>query len=173
MSVGAARRAGWFVLLIAACTVFPPVVADAGPIGKIVARGAGRAVTRRAAPWMARAMARDLTNHRAASVRKLVAPRTVFRYTSRSAARTELKRGIAPFHHMTSRGGAGRPLGAVAAARRYALPALPQVRETIRLPGGQRVILNKVPGGAAGRRELVSRDRVWPPGISHIVRLKK
>lgn len=143
--------------------------AEAGPLGKIVGRSAARAAARRAAPRMARALAKDLVNHRNAPVGKLAAPRTVFRYTTRGLAAKDAAKGIAPFRHLTSRGGPGRPLSAANAAKRYGLPRRPDVRETIRLGRGQTVILNKAQAGRRGVGEAVSPRRIDRSAIKRVV----
>jgi hypothetical protein len=80
--------------------------------------------------------------------------------------------GVAPYLHMTSRGGPGRPLSSANALRRYGLPSKPEVRETIRLPRGQAVILNKVQAGRPGIGELVSPRQVEKGAIKRVVRVR-
>lgn len=155
-------------LLILAMSLLP-LTAEAG-LGRTVARGAWRSSTGKL--WgrsAAKVLRRDLVRDRAIKARPLARSRTVFRYTSKAQARTELRRGILPGRHMTSRGGAGRPLGAAAAQRRYGLPGRPQVRETIRVPKGQPVRTAKALGGRPGVGELTSSKRLSPSAITKVV----
>lgn len=155
-------------LLILATGLFP-LTAEAR-LGKAVARGAWRSsakLWRRSST--SSVMRRDLVRDRAIKARPLSHPRTVFRYTSKAQARTELRRGIVPGRHMTSHGGPGRPLSAASAQRRYGLLGRPQVRETIRLPKGQPVRTAKALRGRPGVGELTSTKRLSPTAITNVV----
>jgi hypothetical protein len=145
--------------------------AEAGGLGKAAARGLSRGLFRRSAISRSRTalFRRDLVRDRAIKARPLTRQRTVFRYTSKARARTELRRGVASGRHMTANGGPGRPLSRVAAQKRYGLPRRPQVRETIRLPKGYPVRTAKVVGGRPGVGELTSSRRLSPTAITNVV----
>jgi hypothetical protein len=147
--------------------------AEAGGLGRAAARGLSRGLVRRSTISRSRLplLRRDLARDHAIKARPLARPRTVFRYTSKARARTELRRGIAPGRHMTSYGGRGRPLGAVAAQRRYGLPRQPQVRETIHLPKGVPVRSAKAVGGGPGVGELTSSKRLPSGAITRVLPL--
>ena len=136
-------------------------------------RVTSRTVVRRAESRALPALARDLRNHNVGKVVKLPASRTVARYTTLSRARVELGRGVPPMRHLTSRGGAGRPLSGTSAARVLGLARKPAARLTVRVPKGQPVILNRIPGGAPGRGELVSPKRIPASAVKRIVAIKK
>lgn len=145
--------------------------AEAGGLGKAAARGLSRGLFRRSTISRSRPalLRRDLVRDRAIKARPLTRQRTVFRYTSKARARTEISRGIPPGRHMTSNGGSGHPLSRVAAQTRYGLPRRPQVRETIRLPKGYPVRTAKVVGGRPGVGELTSPKRLSPTAITNVV----
>lgn len=147
--------------------------AEAGGLGRAAARGLSRGLFRRSAVSRSGStlLRRDLVRDRAIKARPLSRQRTVFRYTSKTQARAERRRGILPGRHMTSNGGSGRPLGAVAAQKRYGLPQQPRVRETIRLPKGVPVRSAKAVGGGPGVGELTSSKRLPPGAITRVVRL--
>jgi hypothetical protein len=148
-----------------------PSAAAAGSLAKAAARGATKSVTRAWRGTAAKTLRRDLLRDRATRVRSLVRDRTVFRYTTKTQARQEIRKGIQSGSHLTARATAGRPLSLVRAQRRYGLPQRPEVRETIRVPKGQPVRLNRVVGGAAGIGELTSSRRVPPGAIEKVVPL--
>jgi len=148
-----------------------PEVASAGP-SSAVAKAASRALVRRSAPRVGALLARDLRNHRTARVVRLAAPRTVFRYTSLQRARGAIRRGIPAMRHLTSRGGAGRPLGSVSAARALGLSRRPAARLTVRVPKRQPVIFNRIVGGGAGRGEIVSPKRIPAAAVKRVVRVR-
>lgn len=155
----------------------------AGAAGRAVVRRvatratAGRALSRAAASGTeTRALstlARDLRNHRTGKVVKLPAGRTVSRYTTLAEGRAELRRGIPPMRHLTSRGGPGRPLNAANAKQVLGLQRKPGAVLKVHLPKGQPVILNRIPGGAPGRGELVSPRRIPPSAVKRLVPLGK
>jgi hypothetical protein len=136
-----------------------------------------RAATRTTAKGVERKagsiLARDMRNHKLGNVVRLPSPRTVTRYTTVSRGRSELRRGIPAMRHMTSRGGPGRPLNSSSATRALGLARKPTARLTVRVPKGQPVILNRIPGGAPGRGELVSPRRLPPSAVKRLVKLSK
>jgi hypothetical protein len=139
-------------------------------LGRAVLRGVAKSATRGVRARSASSLLRrDLARDAASPVRRLAEPRTVFRYTSRAQARHELRTVIAPGRHMTSRAQPGRPLGARTAKKRYGLPAKPEVRETVKLPPGQPIRLNRALGGEAGRGELTSPAPVPRAAIRKVV----
>ncbi len=161
-------RKGILAGLLILVTSLLPLTVEAG-LGRAAARGAWRSSARVFRRSPGQIMRRDLARDGAIKARPLARPRTVFRYTSKARARTELRRGIAPGRHMTSNGGPGRPLSRVAAQQRYGLLRRPQVRETIRLPQGQLVRSAKALGGRPGVGELTSTRRLSPTAISNVV----
>lgn len=166
MRMGKGLLAGLLIL-----TTGLPLPVEAGGLGRAAARGAWRSSTKKL--WgrsAARVMRRDLARDSAIKARPLARSRTVFRYTSKARASTELRRGILPGRHLTAKGGPGRPLGAAAAQRRYGLLGRPQVRETIRLPKGQPIRSAKALGGRPGVGELTSPKRLLPTAITNVVR---
>lgn len=155
--------------LLILATGLLPLTAEAG-LGRAVARGAWRSSTRKiGGKSAAQVLRRDLARDSAIKARPLAGSRTVFRYTSKAKASSELRRGILPGRHMTSRGGSGRPLSGAAAQRRYGLLRRPKVRETIRLPKGQPVRTAKAMGGRPGVGELTSTKRLSPTAITNVV----
>lgn len=168
-------RTEWVVkaVLVVGLIVAPMSTAtpEASSLARLFGRSAARAAAKKVMPRMTRALAKDLVNHRTAPVKTLTAPRTVFRYATRSVARKDVASGLAPYRHMTSRGGPGRPLSAANAAKRYGLPRRPDVRETIRLGRGQTVILNKAQGGRPGVGEAVSPRPIGRGAIERVVSL--
>ena len=146
--------------------------AEGGSLGKAAARGAARSAARALRGTPAQTLRRDLLRDRATRVRPLPKDRTVFRYTSKDRAREELRKGIPPGSHMTSRGGPGRPLSPEHAQRRYGLPERPVVRETVRLPKGQPTRSNRSVGGAPGVGETTSSRPVAPEAIKKVTPLR-
>lgn len=147
-----------------------PLMAEAGGLGKAAARGAWRSSTRRL--WgrsATQVLRRDIARDSAIKARALARSRTVFRYTSKAQAGSELRRGILPGRHMTSHGGPGRPLSRIAAQKRYGLRRPPQVRETISLPKGVPVRSAKALGGRPGVGEITSTKRLSPTAITKVV----
>jgi hypothetical protein len=114
---------------------------------------------------------RDLLRDKVTKARPLAAERRVFRYTTRDRARQEIRRGITPPSHMTSRASRGRPLSREKARSRYGLTARPQVRETVRLPKGQPVRTNKSLGGSPGVGEITSSKSIPPKAIERVTPL--
>jgi hypothetical protein len=141
---------------------------EAGGLGRAVAKG----VSRSARKALTKTLRRDLLRDRATRLRPLSRSRTVFRYTTKGQARQELRKGIRPERHMTSRALPGRPLSPEGAQRRYGLPKPPQVRETIRLPRGLPVRPNRALGGALGVGEITSSRRLPPEAIRKVTPLK-
>jgi len=139
------------------------------------ARGASRGVVQGTARSVRNAVSRlfrrEATRDAATAARPLAKNRTVFRYTTADRSRQELARGLAPGTHITARAGAGRPLSADAAMRRFGLPTRPQVRETISVPKGTLVRANKVWQGRPGMGELTSPNRLPPSVIRRVIRI--
>lgn len=147
--------------------------ASSGVFGRAIWRGAtkniarclrGSGVRRSALVTLRKDAARD------AGTRAVPLPesRSVFRYVTLRRANRELRLGVAPGSHMTSRANSGRALSAPRALQRFGLPETPQVRETLRIGKGLPVRSNKVVGGSPGLGELTSPKRV--PGTA-IVRV--
>jgi hypothetical protein len=157
---------------------------SAAGLGRVVAKGAVRGLARSTEPSTVRSaekralrssieiQRRDSWNHLHTPVRPLPAPRTVFRYTSPSKARRELRTGIAPGRHMTATAPAGRPPSPTTAAKQYGLLNLPRVRETIQLPKGFPGRHDKVPGGRPGIGEITSPKRVPQSAIKRVTPLQ-
>jgi hypothetical protein len=121
----------------------------------------------------ARMSRRDQQNHSLVRPKVLARPRTVNRYTTLSRAMRELRLGLPPNTHMTSKARPGRPLAASKAQRRYGLPNKPQVRETIQLPSGTTLRHNRAVGGNRGIGEVTSPKRVPNSAIRKVVPLKR
>jgi len=132
-------------------------------------RGVKRAVTRQIQYILSRDRARDA----ALRVRMLKVPRTVFRYVPKATARAELRNGLQPGAHTTSRAAAGRPLKPSTAQQRLGLPSRPGARETIRLPSGLLVRLGKVIGGQPGYGELRVDARLPNNAIRRVLPLRQ
>jgi hypothetical protein len=166
------RATLWCFLAVLCLTAGPAEPANAW-LGRAILRGGVKSVTRRAVEKsIASLLRRDLARDATSQIKLLPAPRTVFRYTTQAQARRELARGIAPGRHMTSHARPGRPLRAARAKERYGLPQEPEVRETVRLPAGQPVRVNRVVGGEPGRAELTSPSWVPPTAIKKVVPLR-
>lgn len=162
-----------------------PTVSAAG-LGKAFFRGTARSIMSRSSKTAAASFvgsarksaaiktarseifARDIHG----PVTKLSADRTVFRYTTRAKARSEITRGIPQRRHFTSAATAGRPLSPINAQKQYGLPQRPAVRETIRVPQGTAVQFGRVKNGKPGLGEIFTRDRVSKSHIVGRVRLK-
>jgi hypothetical protein len=136
------------------------------------ARGAVRGLGRATRADVESAFKREAARDARIVAKPLSKSRTVFRYTTREQSARELERGLAPRTHMTSRGGRGRPRSAASARARYGLPRSPEVRETLRLPAGQRLKLGKAVRGAPGVGEATSSDYVKPNAIRRVVPIK-
>lgn len=138
-------------------------------------RVAGRTVSRRAARSVERALprilARDAERDAATAVRSLGRSRSFQRYVTGGSFKQELRSGIAPGRHMAP-ARMGRPLGGVAAQKRYGLPLTPQYRETVRLPRGFEVKLNRALGGQPGFGEAISPRRIPPQAIQKVLPLR-
>jgi hypothetical protein len=163
---------------LAACVTLMLVFGAAAPLrasgpGQSLLRGAARAVARRAAGRVEAAWARDLRKHAARRVVRLAKPRTVFRYTTATEARSVHRSGLGPMTHMTSKGGAGRPMNGTTARRTLGLQRRPSARVTLQLPKNQPVKIGKVQGGGPGRGEMVSTRRVPPSALRRVVPIRK
>ncbi len=158
-------RVRLLAISVAMVLAVPGPVAAGGLAGAIE-RGAAKALSKRS---LFRLFARDARIHARTLVRPLEQPRTVFRFTSKSEAARSLRTGVAPDRHLTAGGGAGRPLGAAAATRRYGLPRPPEARITIRLPKGQPVQPHKVVGGARGVGTIASPRGIPAQSVRRVV----
>jgi hypothetical protein len=131
----------------------------------VEAGGLGKAITTAA---VKKAFRRDLARDMATAAKPLPKDRMVWRYTTRNQAKLETKRGLAAHTHMTSRVHPGRPLSAQGAQRKFGLPAMPQVRETIRLPKGHPARFNKALRGTPGVGEVTSPTRISRDAIVRV-----
>lgn len=157
-------------LLMMATAVAVPA-AEGGSLARSIFRGSMKGATRAFRRGPARILRRDFFRDRATRVRPLARTRTVFRYTTKGQARQELRRGIRPGSHLTSRALAGRPSSPGLAQRRYGLPRQPQVRETVRLPKSHPTRFNKVLGGRPGTGEITSTRPLSPKTIQKVLPL--
>ncbi|ODT03809.1 MAG: hypothetical protein ABS52_07735 [Gemmatimonadetes bacterium SCN 70-22] len=149
------------------------IVISAPSLGAQPARAAARAARRAVAADLRAIFKRDLARDAATASRRLLAPRRVFRYTTKSRALREAKHGLPAGTHMTGTAGPGRPMSGATAARKYGLPRIPTVRELIELPRGAMVRVNKALNGWRGAGETTSRQVVKPGAIKRIVPLRK
>ena len=145
---------------------------EASAVGKAAARGAAKSVSKAVNKGLAQKLRRDLVRDRKTPARLLQRDRQVFRYTTKAQARREIRSGLRPGTHMTSRATAGRPLSSSSAQRRYGVPKRPQVRETIHLQKGVPVRSNRVVAGKPGIGETTSPKRIPAKSIQKIVSLK-
>ncbi|MBM4305189.1 MAG: hypothetical protein FJ115_00045 [Deltaproteobacteria bacterium] len=159
-------------LVLAAATAFLPMQAEGGVAGKAAARAMRSPSLKAGHKVNPEILRRDLMRDKATKVRALAAERRVFRYTSQDRAKQEIRKGIMPQSHMTSRASRGRPLSPEKAQRRYGLPTPPQVRETIHLPKGQPVRMNKSLGGSPGVGEITSTKPIPPKAIEKVIPLQ-
>ncbi|MDI6755835.1 MAG: hypothetical protein QME78_15745 [Thermodesulfobacteriota bacterium] len=160
------------ILLLASAAWLFPMQAEGGAAGKAAARAMKSHSLKAGHKVNPEILRRDLMRDKATKVRALAAERRVFRYTTKDRARQELRKGIAPQSHMTSRAVRGRPLSPEMAQKKYGLPQHPQVRETIRLPKGQPVRTNKSLGGAPGVGEITSPKQIPPKAIEKVIPLR-
>jgi hypothetical protein len=144
-----------------------------GRVGKSAARRVLRGETRAAERQTASVLRRDLLRDHATASRVLAKERTAFRYTTKLQSERELRGGIRPGSHLTSRAYPGRPLKAESAQARYGLPRRPQVRMTIDLPKGTEVRTNRALGGAPGVGEVTIVRRTNPSAIRKVVPLPR
>ena len=145
---------------------------EASAVGKAAARGAAKSVLKTANKGLAQKLRRDLLRDRKTPVRVLRHDRHVFRYATKAQARREIRSGLWPGTHMTSRATAGRPLSSSTAQRRFGIPKRPQVRETIHLQKGVPVRSNRVVAGKPGIGETTSPKRIPGQSIEKVVSLK-
>ena len=113
-------------------------------------------------------LTRDLERDAITTAKALPASRTVQRYTTLQQAKREVRFGLPPGTHMTPGLRRGRPLSGDGAARRYGLLRHPTARETIVLPVGTPIRVNKALGGKAGVGELTSPRRIASAAIVRI-----
>jgi hypothetical protein len=164
--------------LVLSSQAVPPQVAEAGPVGRRIARTAvgSKLLKQSAATPAARrglAAAFDRLRDRATPARPLPKARTVFRYMTRKEAKDVSRMGITSGRHFTTSAGPGRPLGGAQARRRFGLPASPSIRATAKLDAGTMVKHNKVLAGRPGQGELVVVDRVPAASVRRVLRLPK
>ena len=143
-----------------------------GQLGKVFARAAERNLARTAERSWFSILRHDMVRDRATSVEKLTSNRSVFRYTTKSSAQLESRVGISKGSHLTSRAAPGRP-SAPLAQQRYGLPARPSARETVVLPKGTVVQMNKALAGKPGYGEIRLAQRVKPQSIRRTVPLHR
>ncbi len=167
-----ALRSSITAMVLIAVFSLPPAATEAGGLGKAVARGATKSVSKSLNKGLAQTLRRDLLRDRKTPVRVLRHDRHVFRYTTKAQARREIRSGLRPGTHMTSRATAGRPLSSSSAQRRYGIPKRPQVRETIHLQKGVPVRSNRVVAGKPGIGETTSPKRIPAKSIEKVVSLK-
>lgn len=141
--------AGVVVVLLLA---MPLTIAEASALGKAAARGAAKSVSSSANKKLAQKLSQDMVRDRKTPVRVLNRDTRVFRYTHNSVR--ELKAGLRPGAHTTTKATPGRPMKAVDAQRKYGLPAKPTDRLTVSLPKGTPVKRNKALGGKPGVPEF-------------------
>jgi len=154
------------VAFLLSAVLMLPQFAWGAPLGRAAARAASRRSVR------ARILELDALRHRA-PVRPLPQPRVVQRYTSKTQAQRELRRGLSPGSHMTAVARPGRPMSPQQAKQHYGLLRKPSVRETIQLPKGFPVRHSHATNAARGVRELTSPQRVPPGAIQKVVPLRK
>lgn len=168
----ALRRAR--MLAVALLAVLPSVeIAEAGALGKLIGKGAAGGATGKTSRMTPRGPLRDdRLRDRATPAKPLRQDRSALRYTTKDAAREEMRRGIPRGRHMAP-ARSGRPLTKPdAVAKKYGLPQRPEVREVIRLPKNFPVRSNKVVDGRPGVGEWTSPKRVPPGAIKKVVPLE-
>lgn len=151
----------------------PVGVAEAGGLAKAAARGAAKSASRSVGKTATQTLRRDLLRDRKTPVRVLRRDRHAFRYATRRQAQQELRRGVGPGSHLTSRATPGRPPSALRARSTYGLPQKPEVRERIHLKRGQPVRFNRVLSGKPGKGEFTSPKRIPPEAIEQVVVLPR
>jgi hypothetical protein len=156
-------------LTVALASVVPSLGCGAG------GKAAGRAISRRGARSVERALprilARDAERDAASAARTLSRSRSFQRYVTGGRLRQELRSGIAPGRHMAP-ARIGRPLSGLSAQRRYGLPKAPRYRETVRLPRGFPMKLNRAIGGQPSFGEAISPRRIPLQSIQKVVPLR-
>lgn len=163
---------GTFVPMMIAAMLMQSAVVEGAGLGKAVARGATKSASKALNKGLVQKLRRDLLRDRKTRVRVLPRDRHVFRYTTKQRAQEELRKGIRPGTHMTSRATPGRPPSALRAQRTYGLRQKPQVREKIHLPRGLPVKFNRVLGGKRGKGEISSTVRLPRQTIEGVVPMK-
>lgn len=121
-----------------------------------VLRSVGRSEAKAAERATVRAFRKDAARDAKTAAKRLLRPKTVFRYVPAKTAKREMRLGIPARTHLTAAGGPGRPLGAGNAMRRYGLGRRPETRETVRLPKGFPVRFNRAVLGKPGVGEMTS-----------------
>jgi hypothetical protein len=131
--------------------------AQAGPLGRAVARSATRSAKGGISSGLKGAFNRDASGDAKLGLKRLPRAGTAFKYTDAKTAASYLRRGIPGKTHMTSHASPGRPLSAARAARAEGIPR-PEKRLTIALKKGTGVKFGKVIRRKPGQR----RARLWP-----------
>jgi hypothetical protein len=165
------RRSVALAFMFLLGTVLNPGTAR-GQLGKALARGAERNLTRSAGRSWFSIFRRDLVRDRATRAEKLASNRSVFRYTTKAQAGVESRAGIAAGSHLTSHAVPGRPSASLA-QKRLGLPLRPTVREKVLLPKGTAVQMNKALGGKPGYGEIRLARRVKPESIRKVTPLQR
>ena len=106
-------------------------------------------------------------------VTRLPKSRIVWRYTKKQYAQEEQRAGIASNRHLTAQRTGSKPLSAYSAQRRYGLHLLPEVRETVLLPRGHPVRINKAWRGQPGVGEITSPQPLPRTAIIAVRSLKR
>ncbi len=148
-----------------------PLELNAGGLGRALARGSAKSISKRVGSKAVRGRAVELLRDKQSPTRLLAKERLVDRYTLRRRATQELRSGIPPYRHMTSRS-TKRPLSALTAQRRLGLPRKPQIVERIKIPKGTTVNMNKVVKGQPGYGEITSPRRLPARTIQRVIPLK-
>ena len=161
-------RGGALVMLCLVAPVVLPAQAK-GRIASSMARSALRSGGQRVGSLLARDARRDAMT----AMKRLAAPRRVFRYVSSAAVRLEKRVGFKAGAHFTSRAIPGRPLSRARAWLRYGLPRLPGVRQTVTLARGTAVRFNRALGGGRGVGEISVAKRLPVTAIDRTVRLPR
>lgn len=137
-----------------------PIQANARGIGSSLEKALAKRLVKPAKPtqknWQAVAE-KDAKNH-LKPAQPLPKARIVERYTSQRQAQQEMRFGLSPHTHMTTGVHRGHPYSKSRIKQRYGIENAKsiEVKETIRIPAGQPVIKNKVPGGERGVGEIAS-----------------
>lgn len=152
-----------------------PLQADAGGKGKIIAQALEKKLALK--KWDRRieqAGVKDLARDRAATPKPLAKDRVVSRFTSKSQAEYERKHGLDAGIHMTSREiHPGRAPSGKTAMETYGLKIPAEARETVRIPRGTLVKINKAYGGKKGIGEMTLAERLPPAAVKKVILLSQ
>ena len=125
---------------------------EASALGKAAARGAASSVAKSVNKGLTQKLSQDLVRDRKTVVCLLKRDSRVFRYTHNASS--ELRTGLRPGAHTTTKITPGRPLTAANAQSKYGLPTKPNSRLNLLLPKGTPYRTNKVLGGKPGVPEM-------------------